>query len=263
MRILVTNDDGVHAPGLPPLAVALVEAGHDVFVVAPTSDRSGSGAALGKFWGDKPPPVMAVEWEEHPDIAVHAIDAPPATAVLAAALRAFGEPPDLVMSGINPGANTGHLVVHSGTVGAALTGVGLGIAGVAVSLTWGDEDAYHWDTAAAMAVAAIDWACESDGGPRLLNINVPNVAIDAILGVKEAELAPHGEVWIASADVSQGDLRLEFSGRADAAPHTDVGILQAGYVSVTPLVSVAHASLTGAADAVANTLPHLSATLTD
>lgn len=255
VRILVTNDDGVHAPGLVPLAAALVDAGHDVFVVAPTSDRSGSGAALGKFWGDKPPPVMAIEWPARPDISVHAIDAPPGTAVLAAILGGFGAAPDLVVAGINPGANTGHLVVHSGTVGAALTGVGLGVPGIAVSLMWGEEHDYRYDTAAAFAVAAVEWASTPGDGPRLLNINVPNVAIDEIKGVKEAELAPHGEVWIASADVSQGDLRLEFSGRADAAPHTDVGILQAGYVSVTPLVSVARAPLAGAAEVLAAVLP--------
>jgi 5'-nucleotidase len=256
VKILVTNDDGVYAPGLPPLAAALVDAGHEVLVVAPTSDRSGSGAALGQFWGDQPPPVMPVEWDDHPDIDVHAIDAPPGTAVLAAALGAFGDAPDLVVAGINPGANTGHLVVHSGTVGAALTGVGLDIPGIAVSLTWGTDEGYHWDTAATVAVAALEWASKPDGGPRLLNINVPNVSLDQLKGVQEAELAPHGEVWVAKADVSQGDLRLEFSGRSDAAPHTDVGILQAGYVSVTPLLSVTRAPLTGAADAITDALPH-------
>ncbi len=112
------------------------------------------------------------------------------------------------------------------------------------------ESEYHWDTAAEFAVAAVEWAAKPDGGPRLLNINVPNLPLGEIKGVREAELAPHGEVWIASADVSSGDLRLEFTGRADAAPHTDVGTLQAGYVSVTPLMSVVRAPLEGAADAV-------------
>jgi 5'-nucleotidase len=250
VRILVTNDDGVDAPGILPLAAALVDDGHDVFVVAPLNDRSGSGAALGKFWGDQPPPVVPVEWEARPDISVHGIDAPPGTAVLAAVLGGFGEVPDLVVSGINPGANTGHLVVHSGTVGAALTGVGLDVPGIAVSLVWSVESEYHWDAAASFAVAAVEWAAKPDGGPRLLNINVPNLPLAEIKGVREADLAPHGEVWIASADVSSGDLKLEFTGRADAAPGTDVGILQAGYVSVTPLMSVVRAPLEGAADAV-------------
>jgi len=250
MRILVTNDDGVHAPGLLPLAAALADDGHDVLVVAPASDRSGSGAALGQFWGEQPPPVLPVTLEARPDIPAHAIDAPPGTAVLAAVLGGFGDVPDLVVSGINPGANTGHLVVHSGTVGAGLTAVGLDVPAIAVSLTWDAETEYHYDSAAAMAVAAVEWALKPDGGPRLLNINVPNLPLAEIKGVREAELAPHGEVWIASADVSSGDLKLEFQARADAAPGTDVGILQAGYVSVTPLMSVSRASLAGAAEAV-------------
>ena len=255
VRILVTNDDGVDAPGILPFAAALADDGHDVFVVAPTGDRSGSGAALGKFWGDKPPPVTRHEWATRPDIPVHSIDAPPGTAVLAVCLGGFGDLPDLVASGINPGANTGHLVVHSGTVGAALTAVGLDVPGLAVSLAWSVESEYHWDTAATFAVAAVDWVAKPDGGPRLLNVNVPNLPLDEIKGVAEAELAPHGEVWIASADVSSGDLKLDFKGRADAAPGTDVGMLQSGYVSVTPLMSVVRAPLAGAADAISGALP--------
>ena len=254
MRVLVTNDDGVDAPGIAVLAAALAADGHDVLVVAPSTDRSGSGAALGQFWGTEPPPVTAVRWDAHPDLTVFSIDAPPGTAVLAAALGGFGEPPDLVVAGINPGANTGHLVVHSGTVGAALTGVGLDIPGIAVSMMWADDTPYLWDTAAAMAVAAVDWALKPDGGPRLLNINVPNVPVHELAGVQETQLAPHGEVWVASADVSSGDLRLDFKPRGDAAPGTDVAALQAGYVSVTPLMSVVRASIPGAAEAVSHVL---------
>ena len=102
MRVLVTNDDGVDAPGIAPLAAALADDGHDVLVVAPTTDRSGSGAALGQFWGPDPPPVTPVAWDAHPGLTVFSIDAPPGTAVLAAALGGFGDPPDLVVAGINP-----------------------------------------------------------------------------------------------------------------------------------------------------------------
>ena len=126
MRILVTNDDGVDSPGIHALAAALVADGHDVLVVAPTDDRSGSGASIGRLYGGGPPPVTRRVWPELPDLSVHAIDAPPATAVFAACLGAFGDLPDLIASGINPGANTGHLVLHSGTVGATLTAAGYG-----------------------------------------------------------------------------------------------------------------------------------------
>jgi len=256
VRILVTNDDGVDAPGIQPLALALAHDGHDVFVVAPSNDRSGSGAAIGKLFGTEPPEVARHEWVELPGVAVYSIDAPPATAVLSATLGAFGDPPELVASGINPGANTGHLVIHSGTVGAALTAAGLDTPALAVSLPWSTEHEYHWHTAARFAAAAVEWVAKPEGGmPRVLNLNVPNLPFEQVKGVEEAELAPHGEVWIASADASSGDLKLEFQGRADAAPGTDVALVRDGYVAVTPLMSVVRAPLRGAAEAVAAALP--------
>jgi 5'/3'-nucleotidase len=250
VRILVTNDDGVDAPGIHALAAALVGAGHDVVVVAPTDDRSGAGAAIGRLYDGGPPPIVRQEWPELPGLVVHALDAPPGAAVLAVSLGAFGDVPDLIVSGINPGANTGHLVLHSGTVGATLTGAGYGIPGIAVSIEWNTEHAYHWETAAAFAVAAVAWAATPASVPRVLNVNVPNLPLAEIKGVKEAELAPHGEVWIVSADVSEGDLKLTIQGRADAAPNTDVAIVRDGYVSVTPLMSIVRAPVGGAAAAV-------------
>jgi len=254
MRILVTNDDGVDSPGIHALAAALVADGHDVLVVAPTDDRSGSGASIGRLYGSGPPPVIRQVWDELPDLSVHAIDAPPATAVFAACLGAFGDLPDLIASGINPGANTGHLVLHSGTVGATLTGAGYGIPGIAVSMEWSESKDYHWETAAIVAAAAVEWAAKPEGEPRVLNINVPNRPLGELLGVREAELAPAGEVWVASADVSSGDLKIEIKGRADPAPGTDVALVNDGYVSVTPLMSIVRGSATGAAAAVAEGL---------
>jgi 5'-nucleotidase len=254
MRILVTNDDGVDSPGIHALAAALVADGHDVFVVAPSDDRSGAGAAIGKLSGVGPQPVDTREWPELPGVPVHTIDAPPGTAVLAACLGAFDELPDLIASGINPGANTGHLVLHSGTVGATLTAASYGIPGVAVSLEWSEERDYYWETAATFAAAAVEWAAKPDTVPRVLNVNVPNLPIAEVKGVQEAELAPHGEVWIASAAVSGGDLRLEISGRGDPAPGTDVALVRDGFVAVTPLMSIVRGPATGAAAAIAAAL---------
>jgi 5'-nucleotidase len=254
MRILVTNDDGVDSAGIHALAAAMLADGHDVFVVAPTDDRSGAGASIGHMIFGGPPPVEQRVWDDLPDLPVHAIDAPPAMAVFATCLGAFGDLPDVLASGINPGANTGHLVLHSGTVGAALTGAGYGIPAVAVSIDWSIEREYHWDVAARMAAAAVEWAAKPDGDARVLNVNVPNLAMGELKGVREAELAPAGEVWVASADVSQGDLKIEITGRADPAPGTDVALVRDGYVSVTPLMSIVRGSARGAAAAIVDAL---------
>jgi 5'-nucleotidase len=254
MRILVTNDDGVDAPGIHALAAAMVADDHDVFVVAPTDDRSGAGASIGRMMSSGPPPVGPRVWDELPDLPVHAIDAPPAMAVFATCLGAFGDLPDVIVSGINPGANTGHLVLHSGTVGATLTGAGYNIPGIAVSIDWSVEGDYHWDVAARMAAAAVEWAAKPEGDARVLNLNVPNLPQHEIKGVREAELAPAGEVWVASADVSEGDLKIEITGRADAAPGTDVALVKDGYVSVTPLMSIVRGPARGAAQAILDAL---------
>ena len=88
-----------------------------------------------------------------------------------------------------------------------------------MSLQFNLDGEYCWETAATYAVAAVEWVAQPDDStPRVLNINVPNVPVAEVNGVREAELAAHGEVWIASADVSGGDLKLEFEGRGEAAP---------------------------------------------
>ena len=251
MRILVTNDDGLDSPGIVALAGALGRAGHEILVVAPASDRSGSSAAIGPLHRSGPIPFAERRWPELPDTRVLSIDAPPATAVYAACLGGFGEPPQLVASGVNPGANTGHLVLHSGTVGAALTAAGLGVPGLAASVQWSESREYHWDTAAAFAAAAVDWVAESRGGPRVLNVNVANLPLGEVKGVREARLAPYGTVWTASAATEGGDLLLEFKGNDVVPdPDTDLALVRAGYAAVTPLLGLERAPLTGAADAI-------------
>jgi 5'-nucleotidase len=256
MRVLVTNDDGVESPGIVALARGLADAGHDVFVVAPASDLSGAGASIGPLHRSEPIPVAHRTWPELPDVPVLALERPPATAVYLACLGAFGERPDVVASGINPGANTGHLVLHSGTVGAALTAAGLGVPALAVSIKW-SETGYHWQTAARYAVPALDWATTRGPGertPRILNLNVPNAPAAEVLGVRDATLAPYGEFWVASSDIRSGDLRIEFQGPTVEAGttdgSTDAALVTAGYATVTPLLGIVAAPLKGAAESV-------------
>jgi 5'-nucleotidase len=258
MRVLVTNDDGVESPGILALATALHAAGHDVFVVAPASDLSGAGASIGPLHRSEPIPVAPRTWPDLPDVDVLAIERPPATAVYLACLGAFGARPDVVASGINPGANTGHLILHSGTVGAALTAAGLGVPALAVSIKW-SETGYHWDTAARLAVPALEWAAVQDAdGPRVLNLNVPNRPLDEVLGVRDANLAPYGEFWVASSDIRSGDLRIEFQGPAQQFDEsTDAALVVAGYATVTPLLGIVASPLKGAAESVENALDNV------
>lgn len=252
MRVLVTNDDGVGSPGIMALAAALHHAGHDVQVVAPLSDLSGAGASIGPLHRSERIPVAERHWPELPDVQVLAIERPPATAVYLACLGAFGVRPDVVASGINPGANTGHLVLHSGTVGAALTAAGLGVPALAVSMKWDEHAAYHWETAAALAVPALEWVL-TEPGPSVLNLNVPNRPIQELRGVRDAELAVYGEFWVASADLRDGDLRIEFKGKTDTPEAgTDEALLLDGYATVTPLLGIVAAPLKGAGTSVDN-----------
>jgi 5'-nucleotidase len=134
MKVLVTNDDGIDAPGLHALAQALFADGRDVVVVAPARDMSGSGAAIGQVHLDQSIDARRVELPGLRGVPAYALDGAPGLCVLAARLGGFGDPPDVVMSGINPGCNTGRAVLHSGTVGAALTAANFGVRGLAVSI---------------------------------------------------------------------------------------------------------------------------------
>src|SRR4051812_38362490 len=196
MRVLVTNDDGVEAPGLLALAEAIVTVGHDVIVVAPSGERSGSGAAIGRLHRAGPIACTEVEWPSLPGVPVYALDAPPAATVYAGFLETFGPRPDAVASGVNPGLNYGHLVLHSGTVGAALTAAALGVPGVAVSIAWAEHP--HWATAAALAPAALEWAVAQRGPTPVINVNVPDVDPTALLGIRAGRPAPFLEHWTAS-----------------------------------------------------------------
>jgi 5'-nucleotidase len=242
VRVLVTNDDGVEAPGLKALARALVTAGHDVVVVAPDGEHSGAGAGIGRLHRSGPIGRLTIDWADLPGVPVHALAAPPAATVYAGGLGAFGPAPDLVASGVNRGLNTGHLVLHSGTVGAALTAAVLGIPALAVSLAWGDAE--HWDTAAALAATLVP-AVPAHG---VLSLNVPNVPLDVVRGVRGARLAPFAERWRATAP--DGEVRLEYVGHDDEpAPDTDVAVVRAGFAAVTELTGITGVPASAAAGA--------------
>ena len=236
MRILVTNDDGIDAPGLHALAAALDDAGCDVIVAAPQEDRSGSGAAIGNLMpgGQIHAEPRTIDGIEH--VPAFGVDGPPALAVMAARLGGFGEPPELVVAGVNPGNNTGRSTLHSGTVGAALTASNFGVSGLAVSIGWADHP--RWNTACRFAVAAVGWLA---GAPvrTVLNLNLPDLDFADVRGVRWAELAAFGTVRAAVVSNDGGPLQMELHETGLALPpNTDTALVAAGYAAITAIVGI-------------------------
>jgi 5'-nucleotidase len=238
-RVLVTNDDGVEAQGIHVLTAALCAQGFDVVVVAPDSDRSGTGAAIGLVHADQHLDVKRVEMPGCKDVAAYALDGPPALCVMSARLGAFGDPPEIVVSGINSGCNTGRAILHSGTVGAALTAQGFGCSALAVSVDVSDP--WRYEAAARVALDVLPMLLEAPAR-SVLNLNVPARAYDDILGVRWARLAAFGSVRAAIAEST--DARIQFELRATGAkapPDSDQGLIDQGYASLTTLCGVTEA----------------------
>jgi 5'-nucleotidase len=232
-RVLVTNDDGVHAAGILALAVALAEAGHDVVVAAPLSDMSGSGAALGPGHA-KGVRTERLQIPDLADVPIYGVDGPPGMCVMAAHLGAFGDRPDVIASGINHGANTGRSILFSGTVGAALAAANFGLRGVAVSQNLGEP--WHIETGAQLGAAALEWVLGRPTG-TVLNVNVPNLPLDDVRGVRSGRLAPFGVVRTVLEGESDGHLQLVLRDTEEQLdPDTDTMLVNDGFVSVNALV---------------------------
>lgn len=239
MRILVTNDDGIESEGLHVLVGRLVRAGHEVLVVAPDRDWSGASSSLGRLNADEHLDARRVEIPACPDAEAWSLAGPPGLCVLATALEAFGPPPELIVSGINAGLNTGRAILHSGTVGAVLTGQNFGLSGLAVSVQ--ATEPWRWDTAARLAVETVPLAAGAP--PRTaLNLNVPALPRDQVRGVRWARLAPFGEVRAAVAGIHDGRIQFELVTNDGEFPgDSDEGLVRDGWAALTTLVGIAEA----------------------
>jgi 5'-nucleotidase len=236
MRVLVTNDDGVGSPGLAALAAALADEGHELLIAAPLEDCSGSSSAIGPIAQSQGISYESVSLPGTPHLEALGVDGPPALIVLLARLGGFGQPPELVVSGINPGHNTGRSTLHSGTVGAALTAANFGISGLAVSTGFGEQ--IHWETAARLAAITTRWLIEAPK-TTVVNLNVPNVAFDDLLGVRLAPLASFGTVRSAITDSGGGKLQVELRDtEVELDPDSDTALVARGIVAVTPIVGI-------------------------
>lgn len=231
-HLLVTNDDGVGAPGLAALAAALRPLGR-VSVLAPERNWSASGhvKTLHK-------PLRVHEAQLADGQPALACTGAPSDAVALALLGLLDQPVDLVVSGINPHANLGHDVTYSGTVTAAMEACIFGVAGLAVSTEHAPDIGYGPAAATAAAVAA--WILEQGLPPGLLlNLNVPPLPAAAIRGVK---LTRQGQRVYRDVLVTRQDPRgrpYYWIGGEDPGgvtdPGTDFAALAEGWVSVTPL----------------------------
>jgi 5'-nucleotidase len=234
MRALITNDDGVQSRGINTLTRVAVAAGLDVTVAAPHEERSGSSAALSALEQDGRLLVKDHPLEGLDGVSAVSVQASPALIVFAAARGAFGDPPDVVLSGINHGPNTGQAILHSGTVGAALTAATHGFP--ALALSFATSRPTHWDTAASFAARALEWFLGHAEQAYVLNVNVPDIPADQVRGLRAGGLASFGAVQAKVGERGQGYVTMTFEEiDTEPDPDTDLALLRQGWASATAL----------------------------
>ena len=226
MRVLVSNDDGYKADGIIQLAKSLGEIA-EVIIVAPSENKSAASSSLtiGK-------PLKPIQIDKN----IYAIDATPSDCVHLALCGFIKESVDLVVTGINFGANLGDDVIYSGTVAGAIEGRFLGLPSIAMSLaSW---ECNHFDTAGNIAKILVD---QIDKAPlsknTIINVNVPDVPMNEILGIKSTRLGSRHKSSHSIQDSKDPSLFWigENGKEADNAEGTDFHAISNNYVSVTPL----------------------------
>ncbi len=241
MRALVTNDDGIDSPGLAALTRLAVAAGLDVVVAAPGEQSSGASAAITAVRDEGRTLVERRELPGHPGVPAWAVRAQPGHIVVAALTGWLDPVPDLVLSGINHGANVGRAVLHSGTVGAILTASVHGVRGLAVSLDVAlhPTGERHWDAADDLFPRVLDLLLDAPAATSL-SLNVPDRPADQHRELRHARLAAFGTVQARVDEVGDGGLRLgEIAVGTEPEEGTDGALLAAGHPTLTALRSVA------------------------
>lgn len=235
MRILLTNDDGVHAPGLKVLEAIARTLSDDIWIVAPSEEQSGAGHSLTLTR----PLRIRKHGEKH-----YSVTGTPTDAVMMAVSHLMKDcPPDLVLSGVNRGANLAEDVTYSGTVSAAMEGAISGIRSIALSQVYSKEGmgddvpfacAAHWGEKVLRPLLALPAR-----GKMLININFPAIAPEAVKGVRVVRQGFHevDRTQIVESRDPRGYRYYWFGlGMSDSAPEgTDLEAIRDGYISVTPL----------------------------
>ncbi len=232
MNILLTNDDGINAPGLRALYTALVDAGHIVHVVAPIAQQSGVGHSLTVFT-----PLRAIRVEEE-DFQGTALYGTPTDCVKLALANLLSQKPDMVLSGINAGANVGPDILYSGTVGAATEAALEGIPALAISHDCSNcQDLAQQALHTATFIERINWA--NIPPRRVINLNYPACSFEENKGLRVCPQT--SAVWVNEYEERQaphGDTYWWLVG--EIPPHTinagsDKDLLNRGFITVTPL----------------------------
>ena len=232
MQILLTNDDGIYAPGLAALERELVKLG-DVCVVAPQTEQSGVGHSVTFLT-----PLIVKEIFEGDRRRGFAVEGSPADCVKIAVAEFCPQRPDLVVSGINGGLNAGINVLYSGTVAAAIEGAFFDITSIAVSLEYNEHA--RFDQAAALARSVIEQILEQKRpGPQLYNLNIPTAALErpSQLRMVPMGVARYGEDFIERRD-PRGRRYFWATNEPPPPPgveETDLTALAKGDVTLTPL----------------------------
>ncbi len=235
MRILLTNDDGVYAPGLKALRHELLKLG-DVTVVAPASEQSAAGHSITLL---TPLIVQEVVDDQRRPMG-WAVEGRPADCVKLALMELLPEPPDLIVSGLNAGGNAGINVLYSGTVAAAIEGAFFQRPSIAVSLEYSKPKPLDFPRAAELARKVIAQILRQPlAGSALFNVNIPSLERGPVRGVRVVpqNVAPY---------IERFDRRVDPRGRVyfwsgpdftcpEPHPDTDVTALAEGYITVTPL----------------------------
>lgn len=251
MRILLTNDDGVHAPGLQVLEKIARAISDDVWIVAPSEEQSGAGHSLTLTR----PLRIRKHGEKH-----FSVTGTPTDAVMMAVSHLMKDcPPDLVLSGVNRGANLAEHVTYSGTVAAAMEGAISGIRSIALSQVYAREgmgDSVPFACAEAWGKKIVRQLLQVPGERLLLNVNFPAIEPDAVKGVRVVRQGFHdtGLTEVIEGRDPRGFRYYWFGLPLSGAeqPGTDIEAIRRDYISVTPL----HFDLThdGSMEAVARAL---------
>ena len=232
-RVLLTNDDGIDAPGLAVLEAVAAELADEVWVVAPEHDQSGTSHSISLH----SPLRVSRQGERRFGV----VGTPGDCVVMAVRHLMRDTPPALVLSGINRGGNLGVETMFSGTVGAAMTGLLLGLPSIALSQTFRDREHVRWDTARALAPGVIRQllAIEHDA-PVCLNVNFPDIDASAagpLTPTKQGVGLVQGIDVLPNVDPRGLEYHwLRFQrGPRENAPDSETAVVASGRVSVTPL----------------------------